>query len=223
MTGHAGTPLLDSASRLWLEQLRAEGAVREAAIARLYALLLTEAKYEVHRRAAGLDHPSGRDLEDLAVQAADDALVAILPKLGQFRGDALFTTWARRFAALEVPGEIRRRRGHARDVPADPQSRSSDGAAGDDPQHQSEVSDLARTVGALIAHQLTPHQREVLIALAIEQTPATSLAARLDSTPGALYKTLHDARRKLRQGLAPASSQRPRAPRRASRVGVCGR
>lgn len=204
MTGHAGTPLLDSASRLWLEQLRAEGAVREAAIARLYALLLTEAKYEVHRRAAGLDHPSGRDLEDLAVQAADDALVAILPKLGQFRGDALFTTWARRFAALEVPGEIRRRRGHARDVPADPQSRSSDGAAGDDPQHQSEVSDLAHTVGALIAHQLTPHQREVLIALAIEQTPATSLAARLDSTPGALYKTVHDARRKLRQGLAPA-------------------
>src|SRR5581483_8125783 len=94
----AGAPrVLDPASRAWLEQLRRDGPVHDAAVGRLHALLLNEARHEVHRRTAGLAHPSGRDLDDLAMQAADDALMAILSKLGQFRGDALFTTWARRF------------------------------------------------------------------------------------------------------------------------------
>ena len=104
LPAHAA-PMLDPASRAWLEQLRREGPVREAAVGRLHALLLKEARYEVRRRAARLAHPSGRDLDDLATQAAADALVAILAKLDQFRGDALFTTWARRFATVEVPGE----------------------------------------------------------------------------------------------------------------------
>ncbi len=101
---------LDPASRPWLSELRREGPLREAAIARLHALLLGEARHEARRRTAGLAHPSGRDLDDLAVQAADDALVAVHAKLEQVRGDALFTIWARRFAALQVPGGIRRRR-----------------------------------------------------------------------------------------------------------------
>ena len=132
----ATTRTLDPASRAWLAGLRSEGAAREAAVGRLHALLLREARHEVRRRTAGLVHPSGRDLEDLANQAADDALVAILAKLDQFRGDALFTTWARRFAALEVPGEIRRRLGHARETPMDarpvaarPSSRGGPGGA----------------------------------------------------------------------------------------------
>ena len=101
----SGARMLDPASRAWLTQLRRDGPVREAAVGRLHALLLKEARLEVRRRTAGLAHPSGRDLDDLATQAVDDALVAILAKLGQFRGDALFTTWARRFATVEVPGE----------------------------------------------------------------------------------------------------------------------
>lgn len=195
------TQTLDAASRAWLAQLRTSGPERDAAIARLHALLFAEARHEVRRRAASLVHPCGRDLDDLAVQAADDALVAILAKLDQFRGDALFTTWARRFAALEVPGEIRRRRGHARDVPTDSDEWEPERAGGEDPQQRLEVSELARTVGHLIADELTVRQREVLLALTIEETPAKDLAAQLHSTPGALYKTLHDARGKLRARL----------------------
>lgn len=195
---------LDPESRAWLGQLHAGGRVRDAALARLHALLLREARYEVRRRTAALVHPSGRDLEDLAVQAADDALVAILTKLDDFRGEALFTTWARRFAALEVPGEIRRRLGHARETPDDGDGWLAECPGCEDPQQLTEVRDLARTVGRLIAEELTAHQREVLLAMAVEEVPTDRLALRLGSTPGALYKALHDARVKLREELAAA-------------------
>ena len=184
----AGTDKLDPQSRAWLAQLRSVGPIREAAIGRLHALLLGEARHEVRRRTAALAHPSGRDLDDLALQAADDALVAILGKLDRFRGDALFTTWARRFAALEVPGKIRRRLGHTRETPTDSDHWPPERGGYEDPQELSEGSELARTLGRLIAHELTAHQREVLIALTIDGLAAKSLAARLDSTPGAVYK-----------------------------------
>lgn len=195
---------LDPESRAWLRQLHADGPVRDAAIARLHVVLLREARYEVRRRTAALAHPSGRDLEDLAMQAADDALLTILAKLEDFRGDALFTTWARRFAALEVPGEIRRRLGHARELPNDGDGWLAERPGSDDPEELTEVRDLARTVGRLIAEELTVHQREVLLAMAVDEVPTDRLARELGSTPGALYKVVHDARAKLRQELAAA-------------------
>lgn len=192
---------LDPESRAWLARLHGDGHVREAAIGRLHSLLLQEARHEVRRRTAGLAHPSGRDLDDLAVQAADDALVALLAKLQDFRGDALFTTWARRFAALEVPGEIRRRLGHGREAPTDGDEWLAAAPDEDDPQQLAEIRERARTVGRLIAEALTPHQREVLVAMAVDEIPTGQLAVRLHSTPGALYKALHDARAKLREEL----------------------
>lgn len=192
---------LDPESRAWLETLHGDGARYDAAIMRLHSMLLSEARYQVRRRTAGLAHPSGRDLDDLAMQAADDALVAILGKLDRFRGDALFTTWARRFAELEVPGKIRRRVGHAREIPTDTESLQMPPAQGEDPQAMAEAADLADRLAELIVHDLTSHQREVLVALAIDGIDCDHLAVRLNSTRGALYKTLHDARRKLKVGL----------------------
>ncbi len=197
-----GTPRLDPESRAWLQTLQSDGARYDAAIARLHALLLSEARYQVRRKTAALAHPSGRDLDDLAMQAADDALVAILGKLDRFRGDARFTTWARRFAELEVPGKIRRRLGHARETPTDTETLEPRPADGEDAQAISEAADLADRLAELIVTELTSHQREVLIALAIDGVDSKDLATRLDSTQGALYKTLHDARRKLKHGLA---------------------
>jgi hypothetical protein len=72
-----------------------------------------------------------------------------------------------------------------------------------------QASELARAVGYLIAHELTAHQREVLLALTIDEITAHDLATRLHSTPGAVYKTLHDARRKLKYKLPP-DQQLPR-------------
>ena len=197
-----GAPQLDPESRVWLETLRSDGVHYDAAIMRLHSLLLSEARYQVRRRTAALAHPSGRDLDDLAMQAADDALVAILGKLDRFRGDALFTTWARRFAELEVPGKIRQRLGHARETPTETEMLQLGPARDEDAQAISEATDLADLLGELIVHDLTSHQREVLVALAIDGADPKDLATRIDSSQGALYKTLHDARRKLKRGLA---------------------
>jgi RNA polymerase sigma-70 factor, ECF subfamily len=215
----AGPRRLDPQSRAWLEQLRSEGWVREAAIARLHALLLREARQEVRRRTVTLPHPSGPDLEDLLLQAADDALVAILRKLNQFQGDALLTTWACRFAQLEVPGEIRRRLGHSRETPTDVEAWPPEAVGHGDPQQLSEDRERARCVGYLIAHELTDRQREVLLAMAVNEVSAKQLSVRLNSTPGALYKTLHDARRKLRGLLAEREAEGPaRAPGREGQL-----
>lgn len=195
---------LDGRSRAWVDALDAHSPDREDAIERLHALLVREARFDVGLRAASLTHPSGPDLDDLAVQAADDAVVAILAKLDQFRGDSLFTTWARRFVQREAPAKLRRRLGRAGELPSDEgfeQARLWP-VEGESPHERSVARESAQTLARLIADELTAHQREVLIALVIDGVPTERLASRLDTTTGALYKTLHDARRKLRAGLA---------------------
>lgn len=202
-----GARRLDEKSRAWLDALRSDDPRRDEAIRSLHALLVRQARFEVRRRTASLTHPSGRDLDDLAVQAADDAVVLILAKLDQFRGESLFTTWARRFVQREAPDKIRRRVGRARELPeADAFDHARmwevDAAS---PHERCVANELARTLARLIEEDLTPYQREVLIALAIDGVPAERLALRLNTTTGALHKTLHVARRKLKAGLEAAS------------------
>jgi RNA polymerase sigma-70 factor (ECF subfamily) len=197
---------LDRDSQAWVAALHSVGLRRDEAIRRLHALLLREAWFEIRRRTALLTHPSGGDLDDLAVQAADDAVVAILAKLDHFRGDSLFTTWARRFAQLEAPATIRRRLGRGRELPMELDSEWTRmwPGCGESPHERCVARESARALGSLIAEELTSHQREVLIALAIEGVATDDLARRLDTTSGALYKTLHDARRRLKASLVDA-------------------
>jgi RNA polymerase sigma-70 factor (ECF subfamily) len=193
----------DPESRAWVDALDSEGVRRDDAVARLHALLLREARFEVKRRTAWLTHPSGGDIDDLAVQAADDAVVAILAQLGQFRGDSLFTTWARRFAQHEAPAKIRRRVGRNRDLPMDIDFERSQlwHAPGESAHDQTVAKQTARRLAGVIATELTARQREVLVAQVIEGVATDELANRLQTTTGAIYKTLHDARRKLRAQL----------------------
>ncbi len=212
---------LDRESQAWVEALQSVGFRRDDAIRRLHALVLREAGFEVRRRTAPLAHPSGGDLDDLAVQAADDAVVAILAKLDRFRGDSLFTTWARRFAQREAPAKIRRRLGRGRELPIElGLDHARMWPARDDSPHERCVArESARTLVRLISEELTVHQREVLIALTIEGTPTEDLARRLDTTAGALYKTLHDARRKLKASLVDRDPVTDVSPPRRS---LCG-
>jgi RNA polymerase sigma-70 factor (ECF subfamily) len=190
---------LDEESRVWLRDLRSEGRTKDQAVARLHALLLRG--FECARRRPALPHLRGNDLDDIANQAADDALVSVLARLDDFRGASRFTTWVYKFALLEAAVKLRKRSWQGREVPLEPESWSLFTSAGIEPDDQAEQSELLSTLQHAIADVLTPHQRRVLVALALNGVPIDVLAERLSTTRGALYKTLHDARRKLRRHL----------------------
>jgi RNA polymerase sigma-70 factor (ECF subfamily) len=197
----APAQLLDDDSRAWLRDLRTQGASREAALERLHAYLVRAARFEVARRRPGLPHLRGNELEDIALEAADDALVSVLARLDDFRGASRFTTWVYKFALLEAAVKLRKRSWQGREIPPEPETWNLFADARPGPEAEVELAELLRAVERAIAVQLTPHQRAVLTALAIDGVPIDVLADRLGSTRGALYKTLHDARRRLRAHL----------------------
>jgi RNA polymerase sigma-70 factor (ECF subfamily) len=192
----------DRESLAWLERLRASGAERNAAFTELHALLLRAARFEIARRYATSAHLRGGDMDDLAQQSADDALVAILAKLGDFRGLSRFTTWAYKFALYEAAANVRKRAWQGREIPLDAETWP---LFADDHtctlQQGAEITELLAAVQQGIKHDLSTHQREVLVAIVLNDVPIDLLAERLNTTRGALYKTVHDARQKLRAGL----------------------
>jgi len=197
----------DPESETWVADLGlGTGPAYDAAVARLHDLLLRAARFELRRRGAHTD------LDDLAFQAANDALVAILAKLPTYRGQSRFTTWAYKFALLEAAVKARRRAWRGREVPLDAEGWALVPARGNTPGTDAETAELLGAVSTAIATVLTSHQRAVLVAITLQDVPIDVLAERLGTTRGALYKTLHDARRKLRaqlalQGLEPLDSE----------------
>jgi RNA polymerase sigma-70 factor (ECF subfamily) len=191
----------DAESRDWLRDLRTSGPKREQAIARLHKLLLRAARFEVARRRPSLPHLRGGDLDDIANQAADDALISVLRRLDDFRGASRFSTWAYKFALYEAAVKLRKRAWQGREVPVEPESWSVFSTGGLDPDAEAEQTELVGALQEAIAQALTPHQRRVLVALTLNGVPIDVLAERLNTNRNALYKTLHDARRKLRTAL----------------------
>jgi RNA polymerase sigma-70 factor (ECF subfamily) len=194
-------PQLDEDSRQWVRDLHGEGATREAAVARLHALLVRAARFEVARRRPTLPHLRGDELDDIAMEAADDALLSVLRRLDDFRGASRFTTWAYKFGLLEAAVKLRKRAWQGREVPLEPETWELVSSAELGPAAEAEQNELLRAVQQAIGEVLTAHQRRVLVALALNGVPIDVLADRLGTTRGALYKTLHDARRKLRSHL----------------------
>jgi RNA polymerase sigma-70 factor (ECF subfamily) len=193
---------LDAESKAWIERLGAKSDERETAIEALHGLLLKAARFEIRRRVATFPHLRGNDFDDLAHQSANDALVAVLAKLEDFRGDSRFTTWAYKFAFLEAAVKVRRRAWQGRELPLEPESWASIPDGDSTPQQNAERRELFATLQEAIEADLSPHQREVLVAVALRGVPIDVLAERLGTTRGALYKTIHDARGKLRAALA---------------------
>ena len=188
----------DAESLGWLQALSGTGRRHDEAVEALHALLLRAARFEVARRGGGR---SG-DLDDLATQAADDALMAVMRKLHTYRGESRFTTWAYKFALLEAGVKLRRRAWEGRELPLDQEGRAPIADLRPSPHADAESAELIGAIGAAIEAELTSHQRDVLVAVALNEVPIDVLAERMHTSRGALYKTLHDARRKLRGCLA---------------------
>jgi RNA polymerase sigma-70 factor, ECF subfamily len=194
-------PVLDAESHEWVDALQAGSDDRAAALERLHELLVRAARFEINRRRHAFPHLRGDDWDDLAHQSADDALVAIMRKLPDFRGDSRFTTWAYKFALLEAAVSLRRRAWQGRELPLADEGWQLLPAPSGSPATTTETGELLSALHAAIETALTPHQREVLVAITLNDVPIDVLAERLNTTRGALYKTLHDARRKLRAHL----------------------
>src|SRR6476646_11890271 len=162
---------LDDESREWLRGLRASGPEREEAIDRLHALLLRAGRFEVSRRRPAHPHLRGDDLDDIAHQAADDALMSILRRLDDFRGASRFTTWAYKFALLEAAVKLRKRAWQGRELPLEPESWTSLASTHLEPQAELEQRAVISAIDRAIHELLTPHQRTVLVALALNGVP----------------------------------------------------
>jgi len=192
----------EDASQSWLRRLNATGHERDAAVAELHALLLKAARFEIGRRHDQVPHLRAGDHRDLAQQSADDALLAVLGKLDDFRGESRFTTWAYKFALLEASVKVRRQSWQGREVPLAEEAWATIADTAGSAGRGAEVAELLGAVREEIEAVLSDRQREVLVAVTLNDVPIDVLAERLQTTRGALYKTLHDARRKLRAALA---------------------
>lgn len=183
----------------WWTHLGDDGPRGDLALERLHQLLVRASRHQVWRLRHLLNGTDADEIDDLAQQAADDAMVAVLRKLPTFEGRSRFTTWAYKFAVLQAGVAVRGRAWRDREVPLPDAVVLAD--AGPSPAQMSEAAQLARAVRDAIATDLTPYQRRVIVALVVEGVPIDVLAERLGSSRNALYKALHDARQRLRQAL----------------------
>ena len=193
---------LDSESREWVDGLRSAGSRRDETLARLHDLLVRVARSEVGRRNSTL-RLAGPELDDIAHQAAADALMAIDAKVQGFRGESRFTTWAYKFVIFEVSTKIGRHFWRTTGVRLDQEDwdRLPD-RAGVQPEELAEWSDLVAAMRRAVDEDLTDHQRRLFVAIILNGVPVDALAVELDTSRNAIYKALFDARRKLRASLA---------------------
>jgi RNA polymerase sigma-70 factor, ECF subfamily len=206
----------DAASRGWVEQLHRDHPRHRQAVAALHDLLRRAALHELRRRRAQLPALSGPEFEDVAQQCADDAVVSILARIDDFKGLSRFTTWAYKFAIFEVSSKLAR---HAwqRHPPSREELELAElpDVLAPGPAAQAERSEQLAVLRKAIEQDLTPRQREVFVAIALNDMPIDVLALALDSNRNAVYKNLFDARRKLRERLAaaghPIAERQPQA------------
>lgn len=192
---------MDIDSAAWLTALDRVGPERETALARLHGMLLKVAMHEAYRRGPRF-RIGGPELTDLAHQAADDAMVALLGKVQTFRGESRFTTWAYRFVVLEVSSKLGRHHWRQPCVPLDADDWDRLPArTSADPLAQTQQGELIAALERAMAESLTAHQRRLFVAVVINGIPMDAVVAQSGLKRGAIYKAVFDARRKIRAFL----------------------
>lgn len=184
----------------WLHDLSASGEIQETAIADLRNLLLRAALYFFHRNLGEFEGMTREEILQCAEDCAQEALIAVMNHLSDFRGDSKFSTWAYKFAINMSLMTARRQRWKGKSVDQLDFSKDTRFAElmPDRSAIQHEIIDMIQEV---IQGELTERQREVLILMVFQQMPMDEVVHRLDTNRNAIYKLLHDARRKLKTKL----------------------
>jgi len=209
--GPPGLEGLDEVSQAWVAGLGAAGRGHEECVSALHALLLRVARHEVARRARSLQ-VRGAELEDMAQQATDDALMAIRAKVAGFRGESRFTTWAYRFVMFEVSTKLGRHFWRDRRAILDDAAwEQLPDVVAASPEQQGLRREMFAVLRRAIDEDLTPLQRRVFVAIALNEVPMDAFARELGASRNAVYKSLFDARRKLRASLGAAGYEPPYA------------
>ena len=195
--------VLDPVSAEWIAALTGTAGERELGSARLHGMLVQVALRELRRRRATSPWLAGVELEDLAHQAAADAMLAILRKLETFRGESRFTTWAYRFVILEVSAKLGRHYWHLHpQISLDAESwEHLPDRFGLDPGSHAEHAELVRAVRRAVQETLTARQRRLFTAIVLEAAPLDAVAESLGTNRNAIYKAIFEARRKIRAYL----------------------
>lgn len=185
----------------WIRDLSGGDLPGESTRRKLFDFLLRAASVEARWRSP-YSVLNGPELDDLAQQAAADALLLIVEKIHTFRGDCRFTTWAYRFAALIVGSKISRHPWHRRNRPFQVEEwLDSPAWSGDEPEVDFEARELQSIIRRVVMTNLTPYQRQVLMGSIVDGMSADDLAERVGSNRNAIYKVLFDARQKVRVAL----------------------
>jgi RNA polymerase sigma-70 factor (ECF subfamily) len=197
----------------WLAQLtnQQEVEVQEAAIEALRQRLQRGIYFYLSRERSDLTRYSADELQQMAQDFAQDAVLRVLKNLESFRGDSQFTTWAMKIAARVAVSELRRARYKdfsLDDLSADGEVllRLSDSDSGTTPsplapERATEREELLRIIQHAFETVLTERQRIALEAVTLQGIPMDMVAEQLGSNRNALYKLLHDARKKMKAYL----------------------
>lgn len=187
--------------RRWVDDLTGHGVQFERTCDELHAILLRFATTEMRRRATVL-RLAGPEADDIACQAASDALLLVIAKVSEFRGESKFTTWACRFAAFEVRAKLRQ---HAwwHYWPADFTEWCDDcPESGPGPAALAEARDLAQAMTRMIRTRFSSVQRHVFAGVVVTEDSPSAIAADLEMSANAVYQALFRARRSLHAALA---------------------
>jgi RNA polymerase sigma-70 factor (ECF subfamily) len=192
----------DRESERWVKQLRCGHPRRDQTVAEFRELLVRVAYNELSRRGGQLVSISGAELDDLGQQAASDALMKVLARLDDFRGLSRFTTWAYKFVMFEVSRKVAshtwsRHPPSREELDLDQLPDPLAPNPGDRLEQQEQFKTLSAAIG-----ELTKRQRQVFVAVALNEVPIDVLAVQLGANRNALYKNLFDARRSLRARMA---------------------
>src|SRR5262245_24086467 len=203
--------MIDRTNEQWVDDLKGAPTDQAQALEDLRVRLQRSILYYLSHERSDLTDRSGQELSQMADDLAQDATLRVMENLSSFRGDSRFTTWATKIAVRLAISELRRARHKdfsLDDITADGdlQLENTDmsavtGSTPPDPETATERAEVMNKIDKALEEILTPRQYQALVAVALREIPMDVVADQLGTNRNALYKLLHDARRKLRSYL----------------------